>query len=218
MYHTDLSKFRFAHPLSRAEESRTVRAARAGDAEAYALLYDRFQLVQIRSCRKLARGWMDGDDADDIQSEATLALAEAIQSFKPRKGARFVTWLYFVTRRRVLGYLVKRTKLSGPAKTGTAAMPADTLPADADPAWLASRPEEEPPPEAAYRVEIKARIAATLARWSEKDRKLVLRRVEDGWTFDRLGRFLPPGGPGGRREASPRFRTLLERLRTEVLR
>lgn len=221
MYHTDLRRFRFALPLGRAEETRTIRRAKAGDAEAMTLIHDRFQLLLVRTCSKLAGGWMKGDDADDILSEANLALVRAVHSFTPRRKARFATWLFIVVRRYVLAYLAKRTKLAGPDKAGTSSLssgdPASRF-SEMEPSWAAGLGELAIPGADAEKQETLERMKRTIARWPRRDRQLFTKRVVEGLTFDELAAYLPPGGPGGRREAAPRFRKLLQRLRSEVLR
>lgn len=220
MYHTNITQFRFATPLGRTEETKLIRRARKGDEEAVKLLHSRFQLFLIRTCGKLARGWMAGDDADDIMAEANLGLMEAIRSFTPRKGARFVTWLYIVVRRFVLGYLSRRARLSGPERAGTASLdalePGSRVP-DPEPSWEAGVVELLSPGEILSKREVVERAVAAIKRWPKRDRQLFLHRALDGWTFDTLASFLPPGGPGGRREAAPRYRQLLAKLREEVL-
>lgn len=220
MYHANIAQFRFALPLGRTEETKLIRRARKGDAEAVKLLHSRFQLFLMRTCGKLARGWMAGDDADDIMAEANLGLMEAIRSFAPKKGARFATWLYIVVRRFVLGYLSRRARLSGPEKTGTSSLdalePGSRVP-ETEPSWEAGVAEVLSPGDILANREVIERAVAAIRGWPKRDRQLFTHRVIDGWTFDALAVFLPPGGPGGRREAAPRYRKLLAKLREEVL-
>lgn len=215
----DLSRFRFGKRLSKTAERRLVRLAARGDQNALTEVHDRFQLLVVKHCNRLAGGWMHGSDAEDILSEANVGLVEAIRTFRGGR-ARFSTWLFLYVRRHVLDYLHARTRLAGPDKKGTTAIdhnvPPGGLPIEAS--WLSSTETGSGPDETASRDDYAARARGIIATWSSDDQALFRHRVEDDWTFDQLAQFLstPELRAGGRRTAAPHFHRLLARLRDAI--
>lgn len=72
---------------------RRVRAARQGDAEAFALLYHHYV---HRVYRYLYARVQDQDDAEDLTSQTFLAALESLPRYRSR--GRFAAWLFTIAR------------------------------------------------------------------------------------------------------------------------
>jgi RNA polymerase sigma-70 factor (ECF subfamily) len=84
------------------EEDELVASARRGDKEAFGVLYRRY----LGPVHKLA-GFYLPDAADDVAAEVFLRAWKNLSRYEQR-GARFVSWLYGITRHVVADELRKR--------------------------------------------------------------------------------------------------------------
>lgn len=100
-----------------------VRAACAGDQEAFRCLYRAVQPGLLRYLRGLA-----GDDAEDIASETWLQIARDLRTFRD-DGAGFRGWAATIARHRALDHLRRHRRR--PAATVPAEVLVD-LPAEYD--------------------------------------------------------------------------------------
>ena len=81
------------------EDADLLRAHGAGDAHAFARLYDRYD----RPCFQFIRRTLGGahaDAAEDLHQETWLAISKSAASFDPTK-ASFRAWLFTVARHKV---------------------------------------------------------------------------------------------------------------------
>lgn len=211
MYHKQakFSRFRFKTPLSAEEEKRLIRQAKRGDEASSVALYERFQLYLVQQCLRLSRGWMESDDADDIISEANLALQESIHSFDPTKGVRFVTWLRLVVRRNVLAYLEKRTKLSGTDGANMVSLDGDQGTRD----FLIGNEGDEnlEPGVDLQKRELAARAMEIINSWPVRDRYFFLSRAR-GNPFASIMSYVPKSVVSEKRGANFHFQRLRQRL------
>jgi RNA polymerase sigma-70 factor (ECF subfamily) len=109
--------------------SAVLRAARAGEAWAFACLYDRLQPPMVRYLR-----WREPSLADDLASETWLAVAERLATFDGEETA-FRGWVFTIARRRLADHRrqAARRRTSPAPQTkfaAIAAIAADTDPAD----------------------------------------------------------------------------------------
>lgn len=74
----------------------------AGDAAAFAALYDRHDRKSFDYLRRLLYP-ADAATAEDLHQEVWLAVARAAAQYDERK-ARFVTWLFTIARNRVVDW------------------------------------------------------------------------------------------------------------------
>ena len=79
-----------AAPSDEAEVLRLVEAARRGDKEAWRGLYQGHVRPVFRAVRSLVRG---EDEAEDVVQEAFVRAFAGLARYRPREGARFVSWL-----------------------------------------------------------------------------------------------------------------------------
>ncbi|HZQ39677.1 MAG TPA: sigma-70 family RNA polymerase sigma factor [Rhizomicrobium sp.] len=87
------------------EDAELLRAHLAGDGQAFARLYDKYD----RSCFRLIRRLLgsSGAEAEDLHQETWLAVSRHAASFDPRK-ASFASWLYTIARRKVWDHFRKQ--------------------------------------------------------------------------------------------------------------
>lgn len=76
-----------------------LRAHRAGDPQAFARLYDRYDQPCFHFIRRLL-GAAHADAAEDLHQETWIAIAKNAASFDPAK-ASFPAWLFTIARRKV---------------------------------------------------------------------------------------------------------------------
>jgi RNA polymerase sigma factor (sigma-70 family) len=82
-----------------ADDAELLRAHGAGDAHAFARLYDRYD----RQCFQFIRrtlGAAHADAAEDLHQETWLAIAKSAAAFDPGK-ASFPAWLFTIARHKV---------------------------------------------------------------------------------------------------------------------
>lgn len=83
-------------------DAELLRRHSAGDAQAFAQLYDRHDRKSFDYLRRLLHP-ADAATAEDLHQEVWLAVARASAQYDESK-ARFVTWLFTIARNRVLDW------------------------------------------------------------------------------------------------------------------
>ena len=73
----------------------------AGDAHAFAQLYDRYDSPCFQFIRRMLGA--DADAAEDLHQETWIAVSRGARAFDPQK-ASFRTWLFTIARRKVLDH------------------------------------------------------------------------------------------------------------------
>jgi RNA polymerase sigma factor (sigma-70 family) len=112
----------------RADDADLLRAHSAGDAHAFAQLYDRYD----RPCFQFIRRTLGGahaDAAEDLHQETWLAVSNNAAAFDARK-ASFAAWLFTIARHKVWDHFRRqRVAVLASARDDEAAMMvADTGP------------------------------------------------------------------------------------------
>jgi RNA polymerase sigma factor (sigma-70 family) len=117
-----------------------LQAHAAGDAAAFALLYDRHDRACFAFMRRLLAA-ADEATVEDLHQEVWLAVARAALTFDASK-ARFVTWLFSIARNKVMDHFRRvsadvvlhgAATLPGATEAGEGADPFDTSTEVADP-------------------------------------------------------------------------------------
>lgn len=88
------------------DEQTLVEQARAGDADAFALLYDQY-VQKIYGYVAMRVG--DSEVAQDLTADVFLKALEALDTFEWR-GYPFSSWLFRIARNRVVDYLRKQER------------------------------------------------------------------------------------------------------------
>ncbi|HVM99375.1 MAG TPA: sigma-70 family RNA polymerase sigma factor [Caulobacteraceae bacterium] len=100
-----------------ADDADLLRAHVAGDPNAFARLYDRYDRASFQFVRRMV-----GDaDAEDLHQEAWLAIARNATGFDPRK-ASFRAWLFTIARNKVLDHFRRQRVAPLAASADDAAM------------------------------------------------------------------------------------------------
>ena len=81
------------------DDAELLRAHAAGDAHAFARLYDRYDRPCFQFIRRTL-GTAHADAAEDLHQETWIAISRNAAAFDPRK-ASFRAWLYTIARRKV---------------------------------------------------------------------------------------------------------------------
>jgi RNA polymerase sigma-70 factor (ECF subfamily) len=89
-----------------ADDADLLRAHGAGDAHAFARLYDRYDRPCYRFIRRTLAA-AHAEAADDLHQETWLAVSRNAASFDPRK-ASFPAWLFAIARNKVWDHLRRR--------------------------------------------------------------------------------------------------------------
>jgi len=89
-----------------ADEQELVTQARAGDAGAFARLYDQY-VHKIYSYIVMRVG--DPETAEDLTADVFLRALESLASFEPR-GYPFSSWLFRIARNRVIDHLRRQQR------------------------------------------------------------------------------------------------------------
>ncbi len=106
------------------DDADLLRAHGAGDAHAFARLYDRYDRACFHLIRRLL-GPAHADAAEDLHQETWIAVSNSAAGFNPAR-ASFAAWLFTIARRKTFDHF-RRQKVSvlasaaGPA-LGDAAM------------------------------------------------------------------------------------------------
>jgi RNA polymerase sigma factor (sigma-70 family) len=82
-----------------ADDADLLRAHGAGDALAFARLYDRYDRPCFQYIRRTL-GAAHADDAEDLHQETWIAVSKSAAAFDPRK-ASFPAWLFTIARHKV---------------------------------------------------------------------------------------------------------------------
>jgi RNA polymerase sigma factor (sigma-70 family) len=88
------------------DEAELLRAHGAGDAGAFARLYDRYDRACFQFIRRML-GAAHAEAAEDLHQETWLAVARSAAAFDPGK-ASFAAWLFTIARRKALDHLRRR--------------------------------------------------------------------------------------------------------------
>lgn len=91
------------------DEAGLLRAHAAGDTQAFARLYDRYDRACFRYLRRLL-GAAHAEAAEDLHQETWIAVARNACGFDPAK-ASFPTWLFTIARRKAFDYF-RRQKIA----------------------------------------------------------------------------------------------------------
>ena len=84
------------------DDAALLRAHAAGDAHAFARLYDRYDQPCFRFIRRLL-GAPCADAAEDLHQETWIAVSRSAAVFDPAR-ASFRAWLFTIARRKVLDH------------------------------------------------------------------------------------------------------------------
>jgi RNA polymerase sigma factor (sigma-70 family) len=98
-----------------ADDAELLSAHVAGDAHAFARLYDRYDRSCFRFIRRLL-GSAHADAAEDLHQETWIAVSRNAATFDPSK-ARFSAWLFTIARRKVFDHF-RRLKVAVLAGSG----------------------------------------------------------------------------------------------------
>jgi len=98
-----------------ADDAELLRAHGAGDAQAFARLYDRYDRPCFVFIRRLL-GAAHGDAAEDLHQETWIAVAKNWAAFDAAKSA-FPAWFFTIARRKVWDYF-RRQKVAVLAVAG----------------------------------------------------------------------------------------------------
>ncbi|HEY76952.1 MAG TPA: sigma-70 family RNA polymerase sigma factor [Thermoflexia bacterium] len=140
------------------EEARLIQRAKAGDPDAFAEIYDRYQPAIYRYIF-----YRIGDEstAEDLTSEVFVRLVERIDRFTYR-GRPLLAWLYTIARNLVTDhYRQSGSPQLLPLEEGLVADSGD-------------------PEEAADRALVQRRLARAIARLTEDQRRVILLRFVEG--------------------------------------
>jgi len=91
------------------DDAALLRAHGAGDPNAFARLYDRYDRAAFQFIRRLL-GPAHADAAEDLHQETWIAIARNAAAFDPAK-SRFPTWLFTIARRKVFDHF-RRQKVA----------------------------------------------------------------------------------------------------------
>lgn len=145
-----------------------VEAARMGDKWAVANLYDEIQPALLRYLR-----WQEPSLADDLASEAWLAVAEGLSRFEGDRSA-FKGWIFTIARRRLADHRRREGRRS------TRPVPTSALPpvvAHQDPSDLVTD-----------RMSAQDAIAALTAALPSDQAEIVVLRVLGGLPIEEVAR------------------------------
>ena len=109
-----------AAPKAEDDDAELLRAHGAGDAYAFARLYDRYDRATFVFIRRML-GPGHGEAAEDLHQETWISIARNATSFDPRK-AGFRTWLFTIARRKVLDHFRRQKVVVLAAADDEAAM------------------------------------------------------------------------------------------------
>ena len=155
------------------EESRLIRRASEGDAEAFNSLMGlherRMYAISLRMCG-------NAEDAQDCLQEAMLRIYRSISGFKAQSS--FSTWVYRVTMNTCLDELRRRKNRQNTSLDGL--LDAGWAPVDGG----------ETPERHALRSEVRATLQAMIGELPEDMRTAVVLRDVQGFSYDDIARML----------------------------
>ena len=154
------------------DDAELVRRARAGDADAFGQLVQRYESRILR----LVRGFVPGDDAEDVAQDAFLKAFRKLPEFDER--ARFYTWLYRIASNAALDWRKReRYRRHGDLPTG--------------PEGEDAVPSPEPGPRTtAQRRELAAAIDVAVAGLPDHYHRIVVLREVDGLSYEEIAEVL----------------------------
>jgi RNA polymerase sigma-70 factor (ECF subfamily) len=173
----------------------------AGDAGAFATLYERHERPMFRFLRRSL-----GNDAaaQDLLQEVWVAVIRHAPSFEPR--ARFAAWLYGIARNKLIDHWRARRDTVAlehdAANDDEAAAPID---------WLAAPSDCEPEVRAMSRAQAAAFLAA-VEQLPALQREAFLLHAEGGLTVEEVAQLTQVG----RETAKSRLRYAMSRLRAAM--
>ena len=123
------------------EDADLLRAHGAGDAHAFARLYDRYDRACFHLIRRLLGG-AHADAAEDLHQETWIAVSKNAASFDPAK-ASFAAWLFTIARHKTFDHFRRqRMAILATAPDEAAAMVPDPQPSPLDQVQSRERAEE----------------------------------------------------------------------------
>lgn len=163
-----------------ASDEELLAAYAAGDARAFAQLYDRHERALYRF---FLRQGAVAAAADDLLQDTWLAVVRNAARFEPR--ARFTTWLYTVARSKMIDHWRARgdtVSLSPPTEqwSGEAANDPGTIELD-----IAAADSEGPDRQAIARAEARALLAA-VESLPPVQREAFLLQIEGGLSIEQI--------------------------------
>lgn len=187
-------------PLEALPDEELMLAYAAGDAGAFAQLYDRHARAVYRF---LLRSLRDPQVADDLLQETWLAVVRNAPGYAPR--ARFASWLYGIARSKLIDHWRRTdpaTSLDDPVANDPDASLVDHIAADA-----AFQPEVQALSRAQARAFVDAVEALPLAQ-----REAFLLHAEGGLTLDEIANLTQVGAE----TVKSRLRYAIRRLRAAM--
>jgi len=177
-----------SHPAEPTVLEDAIERARHGDADAFGLLYDRFQPEILRY---LAHRTGDPDTAEDLAQQVFLKAWQAIPRYEAR-GVPFKAWLYRMAHNQMVDYF--RTRRPTADLEGI------------DP------PEEAEAESLVLALEMSAALAQALSRLSEDHRQVLTLRFLMEKSAREIGEIM------GRKEVTVRGLQMraLQALRREI--
>lgn len=169
-----------ARGLESMDEAALIRAAQAGDHDAFERLVRNYDQNVLRLAMNLLRS---PDDAHDVYQEAFLRVYRNLESF--RFDCSFHTWLYRIVTNLCLDQLRKRKVRK--VEPSTVETPEGTVDR------LESTPESRPhsdPQRALLSAEIKNKIEDTLSQMSARERMVFEMRHYQGMRLRAIGDVL----------------------------
>jgi RNA polymerase sigma-70 factor (ECF subfamily) len=166
--------------LQAMDEAALIRAAQAGDHDAFERLVRNYDQSVLKLAMNLLRS---PDDAYDVYQEAFLRVFRNINSF--RFDCSFHTWLYRIVTNLCLDHLRKRkVRKTEPSVVETPEGPIDRLETTPE-----LRPHSDPQ-RALLSTEIKRRIEDTLSSMSARERMVFEMRHYQGMRLRAIGDVL----------------------------
>lgn len=151
-------------------EKELVRAAGAGDAEAFTQLVrlyeDKVYRLAVRMCRTPS-------DAEDVAQEAFLSAWRGLPSFRGESG--FATWLYRLTSNAAIDYMRRSKKDRGVLSLDDA----EAAPSIPDGGGG--------PQEAAESRELRLAVAACMGKLGAAHRDILILREIQGLSYEEIG-------------------------------
>lgn len=162
------------------DEAALIRAAQAGDAQAFERLVESYDQSVLRLANNLLRS---PEDASDVYQEAFLRVFRNLHSF--RFDCSFHTWLYRIVTNLCLDHLRKKKV----RKQETMEVQTEDGPVDR----LSNLPDERSggdPQRAVLSLEVKDRIERTLATLTPRERMVFEMRHYQGMRLKSIGDIL----------------------------
>ncbi len=189
-----------------------ISRLRARDDAAWFELWEAFGPILGAQLQRWGRGQIGRETVQDLSQETLAALASAIDSHDPTRGARFSTWLLAIARYTLGDELDRRFAM----KRGEGRRPQSI-----DSAY--SQPGHEPGPSEAYEQEVfDAKVEAALRAVEREvpftDFEIFRMRVLEGQSGIQVADSLGLSGPTVSRRLAAVRETLRLRLRETVVR